>query len=130
MVELLRLFEELVRTAAKLGVDVRVEELHPPPTTGGAPRGGLCVLRGRRVVLVDERGALPDRIATLARALSTFELDHLYVPPVVRATIGAHAAAMSRKGEEDDAAPASPTAARPLAKAGVGLTRPGPGGAT
>jgi hypothetical protein len=54
------------------------------------PRGGLCTLRGARLILVDAKLPLPERIATVAGALAEVDLDHLFLPPIVRATIGAY----------------------------------------
>ncbi|AKT39057.1 uncharacterized protein CMC5_032030 [Chondromyces crocatus] len=68
-----------------------MEHFDPNLSDARRPRGGLCTVRGRRVILVDACAALPDRIATVAAALSRIDLDALYLPPIVRATIGAHA---------------------------------------
>jgi len=91
-VELPRLLDELTRAAARVGIDVRMESFDPNLSDARRPRGGLCTVRGRRLILVDANGALPDQIATVAGALAQVDLDAIYMPPVVRATIGAHAA--------------------------------------
>lgn len=80
-------WDELVRVAARLAIDVRAERLEPVLDGRDHGRGGLCVVRGRRVVLVDERAPLRDRVATLAAALGAFDLEPLSVSPLVRATI-------------------------------------------
>jgi hypothetical protein len=77
-----RLFDELVDAARKVGIDVRVEAFG-----SSRARGGLCVLRGKRVILVDEAAPLPDRIGVLARALSKVDLEGIFLPPAVRAAI-------------------------------------------
>ena len=64
------LFDELLRAAERLGVEVRMEYFETPATMGG----GLCVVRGAKLVLIDQRVPLPDRILVLARALA--ELDN------------------------------------------------------
>lgn len=110
--ELGRLFEELQLAANRVDIAVRIERLRPGPTEGGEPRGGLCVLRGSRVILVDDRGTLTERIATLASSLAKVDLEHIYLPPVVRATIGAH-----RQGLAEASAPSPSVEPRPLAKA-------------
>jgi hypothetical protein len=48
------------------------------------------VVRGQRVILVDARAPLVDRVATIAAALAAVDLEHVFVPPIVRATIGAY----------------------------------------
>jgi hypothetical protein len=42
------------------------------------------------MILVDERLGPRDRATVLAQALSSFDLDGIYLPPLVRATIRAH----------------------------------------
>lgn len=54
-----RLFEELLGAAQKLGVDVRVE----PFETGGTSAGGICKLRDRRLILLDEAASAPEEQA-------------------------------------------------------------------
>jgi hypothetical protein len=78
-----------------------------------SPGGGLCVLRGKSVVIVDAALPLPERIATIAAALARVDLDHLYLPPVVRATIGAYQGDARRDTEPRDAPePLPPVRAR------------------
>src|SRR5438046_2581357 len=52
-----QLFDELLRAAEKLGVEVRVEPFETPAVTAG----GLCVVRGERLVLIDQRAPLGER---------------------------------------------------------------------
>ena len=80
--ELVSLLEAL---AARLGVPVRYETMER-----GISRGGLCRLRGQAMILVDERLSPRERVAVLAQALGSFDLDGIYLPPLVRATIRAH----------------------------------------
>jgi hypothetical protein len=80
----LRLLGELEALASRLGVAVRIEDF-PGELLHG--RGGLCWLHGRPVVLMDASLSVADRILTLASALSRFDLDAVYVPPLVRARV-------------------------------------------
>ena len=105
--ELPRLLDELTWAAARVGIDVRMERFDPNLSDARRPRGGLCVLRGRRVILVDAAAPLPDRIATVASALSQVDLDAIYLPPVVRATVGAYA----RQGPAPPERPSAPARA-------------------
>ena len=89
--ELPRLFDELSRAAERAGVEVRSEAFDPNLSDVKRPRGGLCTLRGQRIILIDAKLPLPERIATLAEALAGLDLEGLFMPPVVRATIGAYA---------------------------------------
>jgi hypothetical protein len=88
--DLARLFEELVRAANKADIAVRSESFDPNLSDARKWRGGLCVVRGKRVILVDQRAPLVDRIATVAASLASVDLEHVFLPPVVRATIGAY----------------------------------------
>ena len=63
-----RLQQELITAARKVGITVRTEAFDPSMSDGRTWRGGLCVVRGQRVILVDARAPLVDREATIAAA--------------------------------------------------------------
>jgi hypothetical protein len=98
--ELGRLLEELIRAAERAGIAVRSEVFDPNLSDVKRPRGGLCTLRGARLILIDAKLPLPERIATIAGALAEVDLDHLFLPPIVRATIGAYRPTATGKPEE------------------------------
>jgi|SRR5580700_9449095 hypothetical protein len=79
-----RLFSELESVAARLGIDLRVERMASEQL--GA-NGGLCRIRGCPLILIDASLPIADRIAVLARALSTFDVSAIHMPPIVRACI-------------------------------------------
>ena len=91
--ELVRLFDEMTLAAQRAGVEVRSEAFDPNLSDVKRPRGGLCTLRGQRIILVDAKLPLPERIATIAEALASVHREAVFMPPVVRATIGAYAPA-------------------------------------
>ncbi|HKQ71084.1 MAG TPA: hypothetical protein VJT73_17175 [Polyangiaceae bacterium] len=70
--------------AAQLGIPVRYEAM-----SRARAGGGLCRLRGQPVILVDSKQSPSERAAVLAEALATFDLDGIYLPPLVRAAIRA-----------------------------------------
>lgn len=83
-----RLVGELCLLAERLGLEVRRESLD------GAP-GGLCVLRGRAMVLLDESLPPAEQAEVLAAALAeagrrgpsqaeAADLESLYILPEVR----------------------------------------------
>ena len=74
------LLDELVRVATRLGVQVRIEPFESPPARGG----GRCVVDGREFILIDARAPLGDRLGALAAALSTLDLEDIYVTPEAR----------------------------------------------
>ena len=88
--ELARLLDELTHAAERAGIRVRTESFDPNLSDVKRPRGGLCTLRGERILLVDAKLPLPERIATIAEALASVDLEHIFLPPIVRATIGAY----------------------------------------
>lgn len=79
------LFDELLRAAEQLGVAVRMEPFETPATAGG----GLCVLRGERLILLDAKAPLGDRTLTLARSLSELETDMIFMVPEAREAVEA-----------------------------------------
>ena len=114
--ELGRLFDELTHAAERAGIRVRSEVFDPNLSDVKRPRGGLCVLRGERILLVDAKLPLPERIATVAEALAGVDLEHVFMPPIVRATIGAYAPVV-------DALPPPRPPPRPLARPPLRLVR-------
>jgi hypothetical protein len=49
--------------------------------------GGLCLLRGEYVLIIDSNAAIRDKIKTLAEAVSHFDLDQIYIKPALRELI-------------------------------------------
>lgn len=75
--ELEELELELGLLAERLGIEVRHVRYE-----GG---GGLCVIRGKRVLMVNDLADRAERAATIAAALAEApELDQMYVVPEVR----------------------------------------------
>ncbi len=46
--------------------------------------GGLCLLRGEYVLIINSKATTMDRIEALATALKHFDLDQIYLRPVLR----------------------------------------------
>jgi hypothetical protein len=88
---LLRLLEEYV---ARCGLELRCESLANKEDLTQA-RGGLCTLHERRVVFLDPRAPVPERIATLAAALASLDLEDMFLPPLVRRAVETATAARS-----------------------------------
>jgi hypothetical protein len=84
-----QLVSALEAVAARLGIAVRYEVMDRA-LSPRQPGGGLCRLRGQPMILIDAELGPRERIAILAQALGTFDLDSIYLPPLVRATIRAH----------------------------------------
>ncbi len=74
------LFEELLEG---FGVKIRYEAIkHDEDWVHVA--GGLCLLKGEYVLIVNSSATPTDKITTLATALKHFDLDKVYIRPVVR----------------------------------------------
>jgi hypothetical protein len=79
--DLSRRLDALLELAEQIGIDVRAE------TMGGAG-GGLCKLKGRRVLFVDTAADLATRYdRTLTAMAGLDEIDGLYLLPEVRQDI-------------------------------------------
>jgi hypothetical protein len=81
-----RVLAELEALAARLGVEVRREPFGKGVLQG---RGGLCWVKGKPLVVMDEKLPLTERIGVLAGALGEFDLEAVRLMPAVRATIEA-----------------------------------------
>ena len=75
-----QLLDELVQAAARLGVEVRTAPFETPAAMGG----GLCIVRGAHLVLIDQRAPLVDRLRALARALGDLGSEAVYMAPEAR----------------------------------------------
>jgi hypothetical protein len=86
------LLDELLQAAKRLGVQVRSEPFETP----AAAAGGLCVVRGENLVLIDQRAPLVDRVRALARALVELESESVYMAPEARELVEAARMAVGR----------------------------------
>ena len=73
------LFEELKAVANELGIRVRFET--------GDFDGGYCLLREKKMLVLNRRFPVPKKIKTLALGLTEYGLDGLYIKPTVREAI-------------------------------------------
>ena len=72
------LLGQLLDLAERLGIKVRYVSL-------GGEGGGICTIRGERVLFVDNSAGLLDRVAATSRALAEeVDLSDVYVLPEVR----------------------------------------------
>jgi hypothetical protein len=73
------ILEELEGVAAKLEVKVSYESL-----AESVAGGGLCKVKGAYRVIIDRRGTTGEKLATLAKALATFDLEPVFLSPGAR----------------------------------------------
>lgn len=74
------ILSQLEALAHRLGIEVRYE-----PFEGQGPwGGGFCRLRGKRLIIVNERLPTKGRMRMLANSLKRFDLRNVYVRPALR----------------------------------------------
>lgn len=67
--------------AFSLGVETRYERLE---NETGFSAGGLCRFKGKSYIIVNSAATLAERIQIFIRALKRFDLDGVYVRPILR----------------------------------------------
>jgi hypothetical protein len=77
---LLEQLEELIKS---FGVQIRREPIKQDEDLVKVV-GGLCLLRREYVLIISSRATTMERINTLATALKHFDLDQIYLRPVLR----------------------------------------------
>jgi hypothetical protein len=75
------ILSHLEALAHMLDIDVRYERLEADTAFAS---GGLCRLRDRRIIIVNESAANKEKIRTLAGALRRFDLSGIYLKPALR----------------------------------------------
>lgn len=75
--------DQLEELAERLGVKIRCEPIRQEEDSVKVV-GGLCLLKGEYVLIIDSRAARADKIRTLAKAVSHFDLDQIHVKPLLR----------------------------------------------
>ena len=73
-------FEELIE---RLSVKIRYEAMKQEEDSINVV-GGLCLLKGEYVLIINSKAAVMDRIKTLATALKHFDIDQIYIRPGLR----------------------------------------------
>ena len=74
---------QLEELAKKFGVQIRHEDIKQDQDLTFVV-GGLCLLKGEYVLIINPKASVKDKIRTLAVALKHFDLDQIYIRPVIR----------------------------------------------
>jgi len=77
------IIEQLEELIKSFGIQIRCEAIKQDEDLVKVV-GGLCLLRGEYVLIINSRATTMDRIRTLATALKHFDLDQIYLRPVLR----------------------------------------------
>jgi hypothetical protein len=83
---------ELLRIALAIGLETR----SVPLRRRDAGAGGLCTIRGRAVVILNEHTSVLDRTTVLADALAGRDLSSQEVPSVIRSLLADRMRSRSR----------------------------------
>ena len=75
------LLSALEQAARAISVDVRYDKLASGDIKATS---GACKIRGVETIIIDRRLSTRERIAALARELSRFDLDQVFLPPAAR----------------------------------------------
>lgn len=74
------LLEEL---AESLGLQIRYETIRLDEELGNRP-GGVCLLRGQRLIIIDPHAGLKEKIRILFEGIRHCDLDRIYIRPALR----------------------------------------------
>ena len=77
------IIDQLEELAGRFGVQIRYEPIKQEEDFVRIV-GGLCLLRGEYVVIIDSKATMRDKIRTLAEAVKYFDLDQVYIRPALR----------------------------------------------
>lgn len=78
--------EQLEELARGFGIEIRYEPMDIEEETIKVV-GGLCKLRGEKLLIINSRAPAKDKINAFAQALNNFDLDQVYIKPVIRALL-------------------------------------------
>ena len=78
--QIVDLLEEL---AESFGLQISYEPIRLDEELGSRP-GGVCLLKGQRLVIINPQASLKEKIRILAEAVRQFDLDQTYIRPVLR----------------------------------------------
>jgi len=67
--------------AHTLEIQVRYEPLESETTF---PTGGLCRIKNKKYIIVNESASTGEKVRTLTKALRRFDLSQIYLKPAVR----------------------------------------------
>jgi len=79
----LTIIGQLEELAVKFGLQIRYEPIRIGDDLPNVP-GGVCRLKGDNVLIINSNTTLRDKINTLAEAVKNFDLDRIYILPVIR----------------------------------------------
>jgi len=67
--------------AHTLGIEVRYESMEGEVLFSS---GGMCRIKDKQVIIVNEKATIADKVNTLIKALSRLDLSQIYLKPGIR----------------------------------------------
>src|SRR4030042_4014238 len=77
------IIDQLEELAERFGVQIRYEPIRQDEDLVRVV-GGLCLLRGAYVLIIDYKAAMRDKIRAFAEGLRHFDLNQIYIKPALR----------------------------------------------
>jgi hypothetical protein len=77
------IIDHLEELAERFGIQIRYEAIKQDEDSINVV-GGLCLLKGEYVLIINSKATVKDRIQTLAMAVKHFDLDQIYIRPDLR----------------------------------------------
>jgi hypothetical protein len=77
------IIEQLEELIERFGVQIRHEAIEQDEDSVNIV-GGLCLLKGEYVLIINSKATIRDKIKTLGMALKQFDHDQIYMRPVLR----------------------------------------------
>ena len=77
------ILDQLEELARGFGIQIRYEAMKQDDESKKVA-GGLCLLKGEYVLIINSNASGRDKIQTFAEALKHFNLDEVYIRPFLR----------------------------------------------
>jgi hypothetical protein len=77
------IIEQLEELIERFGVQIRHEAIKQDEDSAKVA-GGLCLLKGEYVLIINSKATIRDKIKTLGMVLKQFDHDQIYMRPVLR----------------------------------------------
>jgi hypothetical protein len=77
------IIDHLEELAERFGIQIRYEAIKQDEDSINVV-GGLCLLKGKYILIINSKATAKDRIKTLAMAVKHFDLDRIYIRPDLR----------------------------------------------
>jgi hypothetical protein len=77
------IIHKLEELAVTFGLQIRYEPIRIEDNLPNVP-GGVCRLKGDNVLIINSNTTVREKINTLAEAVKKFDLDRVYILPVIR----------------------------------------------